>query len=97
VSGQAAGRKEEMLVMQAGRTLFHAHVPRTVALPPLGEGALLRLTGVTNIKLGETRDVLPQDFELLLRSARDITVLRSAPWWSMDRFSRYWDSRWRAY
>ena len=85
VSGQATGRKDETLVMQAGRTLFHARVPRTVALPPLEKGALLRLTGVCNIKLGETRDVLPQDFELLLRSARDIAILRSAPWWSNDR------------
>ncbi len=85
LSGQAAGRQEETLVMQAGRTLFHARVPRTVALPPFGKGALLRLTGICNIKLGETRDVLPQDFELLLRSAHDITVLRSAPWWSMGR------------
>jgi signal transduction histidine kinase/CheY-like chemotaxis protein len=83
--GQTTSRNDETLVMQAGRTLFDARVPRTSPLPPLEKGALLRLTGISNIKLGETRDVLPQSFELQLRSGNDIAILRAAPWWKLER------------
>jgi signal transduction histidine kinase/DNA-binding response OmpR family regulator len=72
---------DQRLVMQAGDVLFSAHLPyerKEMAWP--GSGALLRLTGVCSVSMEDNQTITPTAFNLYLRSAGDIAVLRGAPW-----------------
>jgi signal transduction histidine kinase len=56
------------------------------ALPALRKGSLLRVRGVTSLQTDKSAKVVePTGFSLLLRSPGDITVLRTAPWWTAER------------
>lgn len=82
---RAAGQRSHTLVVQAGKTLFDVRVDDPWGLPTLDLGSLLRLTGICLIRVGNSHDALPQTFTLLLRSARDVTILKRASWWSAGR------------
>jgi signal transduction histidine kinase/CheY-like chemotaxis protein len=75
---------DQRLVMQAGDVLFNAHLPyeRKAMVWP-DDGALLRLTGVCEVRVEVKGQVVPAAFELYLRSSSDIQVLRGVPW--LDR------------
>ncbi|HXN48615.1 MAG TPA: response regulator [Bryobacteraceae bacterium] len=77
---------DRRLVMQAGDMLFSAHLPyerKEMAWP--NNGALLQLTGVCSVSVEDAKQIVPTAFNLHLRSAADITVLRDAPWLNTQR------------
>ena len=77
---------DQRLVVQAGDLLFHAHLPyERKAMEWPNSGALLRLTGVCSARMENTAQLAPTAFDLYLRSAADITVLRDAPWLNTRR------------
>ncbi|MGD0013235.1 MAG: ATP-binding protein [Bryobacteraceae bacterium] len=75
---------EQVLILQAGNTMFNAHLDHALGhLSWPRNGATARLTGVCSVQVEEGRPVaLPKAFRLYLRSPADITVLRDAPWWT---------------
>jgi signal transduction histidine kinase/ActR/RegA family two-component response regulator len=77
---------EDMLVLQAGRTVFSAHLPRSGADRFEGPraGSLLQVTGVCSMSVEDPASLsFPRSFSLLLRSPADIEVLKAAPWWTL--------------
>ena len=75
------------LALQDGQTLFTAHFAaqtRRLEVPALQSGSLLRLTGVCSIQGDERHE--PVAFRLMLRSAEDIYLAESAPWWTLPHF-----------
>ena len=74
------GSTERILVLRVGDTVFDAgldisQVREAAAVRP---GSLLSVTGVYSYQGGP-----PPSFRLFLRSAEDVTVLSSAPWWTL--------------
>jgi signal transduction histidine kinase/CheY-like chemotaxis protein len=77
---------DQRLVMQAGDVLFNARLPYgRKAMDWPGNGAVLRLTGVCSVRMEDKSRVVPIAFDLYLRSAGDIAVLRPAPWLNGER------------
>ena len=83
---------KELLTLQAGQHVFTAVLDRGVhaeLLTGVRSGSLVELTGVCLVeveKSNATDGRLPiQDFKIILRTARDVVVLTSAPWWSAQR------------
>ncbi|MGA2183783.1 MAG: response regulator [Bryobacteraceae bacterium] len=77
---------EDMLVLQAGRTVYSAHLPQTGEdrLSTLQAGSLLQVTGVCSMSIEDPASLsFPRSFSLLLRSPADIEVLKAAPWWTL--------------
>jgi diguanylate cyclase (GGDEF)-like protein len=80
------------LVLQSGVRTFSAQLDTsglTTNLPQLGEGSILRLTGVcfTQVNPNKLYTLLEEDpssFQILLRSPQDLTVVRSAPFWTLQ-------------
>jgi diguanylate cyclase (GGDEF)-like protein len=78
------------LVMRSGVLTFNAQfegVNPSQQLPTLQEGSLLRLTGICSIQVDPGKLYLllvqePLGFRLLIRSPRDIEVLKPPAWWS---------------
>lgn len=85
------GRKS--LVMQSGVRTFTAQLNTSdhgVDLRDITEGSTLRLTGVCSTqvdaeKLYTLLEHDPSDFQILLRSAQDLTVVRAAPFWTLKK------------
>jgi len=83
--GSAAG---DAIILRSGDTVFEARMDNG-AMPPLQNGALLRLTGISSIAVDDSHDLLsPKGFSLLLRTPADVTVLREGPWLNFDRMLR---------
>ena len=81
----SGGAGEQTLILQAGDRLFQAHLADG-KLPSLTKGALLRVRGVTAMQVQYTDQFLfPVGFSLLLRCPADVTILRTAPWWTAGR------------
>ncbi len=79
------GSGEQTLLLQAGDSIFEGHLMRG-RLPALSKGSLLRLAGLTSLRVSETDQfITPAGFTILLRSPDDITVLKAAPWWTAQR------------
>jgi signal transduction histidine kinase/DNA-binding response OmpR family regulator len=78
---------DQVVVVQAGDLLFNAHLPyERKALVWPSKGALLRLTGVCSVRVEDKlNQIVPTSFDLYLRSAADISVLRDAPWLNSQR------------
>jgi signal transduction histidine kinase/CheY-like chemotaxis protein len=78
---------DQRLVMQAGDILFNARLPyERKAMDWPGNGALLRLTGVCSVRMDDNKtQMVPTGFDLYLRTAGDIQVLRAAPWLDAQR------------
>lgn len=73
-----------LIVVQEGNAVFYAHLdePRgRDSLSNLRPGSTIEITGVCSIRTDENRE--PKGFWILLRSARDITVLKKPSWWSI--------------
>ena len=81
----SSGAGEQTLILQAGDRIFQAHLSDG-SLPALRKGSLLRVSGLTELRV-ESADqfTLPVGFTLLLRTPTDILVLRPAPWWTAER------------
>jgi len=83
VSDSSGG--EQTLLIQAGDRIFDGRLMRG-RLPVLRKGSLLRLTGLTSLKVDEAAlAVVPIGFSILLRSPEDITLLQNSPWWTPQR------------
>jgi signal transduction histidine kinase/CheY-like chemotaxis protein len=81
----SGGVGEKTLILQAGDRLFHAGLLQG-ALPVLRKGSLLRVRGITSLQIDRSGKVVdPSGFSVLLRSPADLTVLRSASWWTAER------------
>ncbi len=82
---QVTTPSEQALIVQAGGVTFTAKLDIAGKLPAIQSNSLLRLTGVSSIELGDAEDVRPESFSLALRSSADVVVIRSAPWWTVER------------
>jgi diguanylate cyclase (GGDEF)-like protein len=79
------------LVLQSGVRTFTAQLDTSdLGTPPwqLREGSVLRLTGVSSAqvdpgKLYRILEESPASFQIRLRSPRDLTVIRPAPFWNL--------------
>jgi signal transduction histidine kinase/ActR/RegA family two-component response regulator len=80
---------DRILSLESGRTRFTAvleHPQEFPLLERLRAGALVRLTGVCDIRWDERfTPPNPEEMRLLLRAPPDITVQRDAPWWTLGR------------
>ncbi len=82
---ETSGAGEQTLLLQAGDSLFEGRLLRG-RLPAFSKGSLLRLRGLTSLRVDESAQVLaPIEASILLRSPADIRVLRQAPWWTAQR------------
>jgi len=80
---------EQALILQSGSRLITARLQDTWAIGKLEPGSLLRVRGISSIGVDPTSRVqLPTTLSLLLRSSKDVTVLKSAPWWNGRRALR---------
>jgi signal transduction histidine kinase/ActR/RegA family two-component response regulator len=88
VVDQLRGPRQSAVMLQADGKLFDATLDHG-RIPPLDQGSIVRVTGVCSIT-AETNLAyrIPKSFTLVLRSAGDIAVVRSAPWWNPDRLAR---------
>ena len=72
---------ERILVLKVGETVLHADLEAdagTGALERIRPGSTIAVTGVYSYQWGP-----PPSFRLFLRSPDDVTVLASAPWWTL--------------
>jgi diguanylate cyclase (GGDEF)-like protein len=78
---EIAHADEDLLLLRDGPSVFTVRLPRTAQnQAKLATGALLRVRGICVANADETHEA--HSFEILLRSAADIVVLDSAPWWN---------------
>jgi signal transduction histidine kinase/DNA-binding response OmpR family regulator len=85
VVDQLRGSSQNALMLQVGGKLFSAALDRG-RIPPLDRGSIVRVTGVCSIAAdSDLADHIPKSFSLILRSTGDITVVRSASWWTPGR------------
>ena len=81
------------LVLESGTRTFNAQIDDDTSLlsfDGLRPGSLLQLTGIYQVQLDSDRlyrsDIFdPDTFALILRSPKDIQVLKNAPWWNQER------------
>ncbi|HEY6226773.1 MAG TPA: response regulator [Verrucomicrobiae bacterium] len=80
IAVSAAGQR---LILQSSNTLFRATLPKTRGFGSLDAraGSLVRLTGVCHVETDDRQT--PTGFQLLLRDARDVTIIQEPPWWSL--------------
>jgi signal transduction histidine kinase len=83
---------EEILTLEAANLILNARLPSKRNhgnLSALQKGSLLELTGVCRaVPLQNWNPVLknpPETFEILLRSADDVSVIQNPPWWTLAR------------
>ena len=72
---------QRILVLKVGETVLDADLDAetaTGALDQIRPGSVVAVTGVYSYQWGP-----PPSFRLFLRSADDVTVVSSAPWWTM--------------
>jgi len=89
---QVHGWRELTLVLEGNSTTLNAHLDGYNEDPRLTElesGTELELTGVCVLQPVEnwnpSINSRPQSFQLLLRSADDVTVIAQPPWWTLPR------------
>ena len=73
------------LVLQSGPIVFTAGLATQSPghrISSFQVGSLLRLTGVCSIQCGERRE--PESFRLLVSDPRDIMLLSTPPWWTVQ-------------
>jgi signal transduction histidine kinase/CheY-like chemotaxis protein len=75
---------EDVLVLDSDGTTFSAHLERGAgrgALPPLPNGSLLELVGVSSVQVTqEANRIVPRGFRLLLPDGAAIRVLEAPSW-----------------
>ncbi len=77
---------EEVLLLQSSNFIFNAELKRVEgkeSLDTLAKGTHLRLRGICLAQVGDNR--YPYSFHLLLRSPRDVVVLKQPSWWTLTR------------
>jgi signal transduction histidine kinase/DNA-binding response OmpR family regulator len=83
---QNSGPLDQSLILQSGARLITASMPDVWAMGKLETGSLLRVRGISSIGVDPSAPVqLPATFTLHIRSSKDVTVLRAAPWWNVRR------------
>jgi len=84
--GGTATRNGQMLSMRANRQVFSVEVDPAAAkdLPVIEEGSRVRVAGICVVEVAGWLNE-PASFRLLLRSGKDLQVLRHASWWTMAR------------
>ncbi len=76
---------QPMLVLRSEDRVFTATVATAGAWPtPLAPSAMVRVTGVCRVQVNPLEGV-PQSFQLLLRTTRDVVVTRRTQFWSPRR------------
>jgi len=82
---------ERYLILQDGNLLFHANLKQAEAsdaFASLENGSRVSVTGVCKIDPGEWQageDWRAKSFQIELRSAADVAVLQSPPWWTLKK------------
>ena len=82
-------QKGQSLGMKSGSHVFRTEVFQSAAagMKPIEEGSRVRVRGICLVEVGGEFNE-PQSFRLLLRSDRDLEVLRRPSWWTMARTLR---------
>jgi diguanylate cyclase (GGDEF)-like protein len=76
------------LTLRAGTTVFSARLPEGQSFSEVQTGAVWRVTGICSVIVDNSRDlILPQGFRVLLRSTRDVRILKPAPWFTTRRLA----------
>ncbi|HEX2585321.1 MAG TPA: response regulator [Steroidobacteraceae bacterium] len=80
----------QTLVMQDKYVTFNAILSNDTNINNLREGSILKITGVSAVQRERQMDkditqYRATSFRLLLRSSNDIQVVRTAPWWNLQR------------
>jgi PAS domain S-box-containing protein len=87
VLSHLTGATHQTLVLQSGYVTFNAELRDGTPLPRLHEGSLVSVTGINVVERQQlyARDArtVPASFRLLLRDARDVRVIKAAPWWNL--------------
>ena len=75
---------EEILILSSGGSLLEAVLTgeSLATSGSLRAGSYLQITGVCSVQMDANR--MPKSFRVLLRSPRDIIVLRAASWWTVS-------------
>ena len=75
---------EDVLLLDADGTTFSAHLERrsgSGALPPLRNGSLVELTGVSSVQVArEANRIVPRGFRLLLPDAAAVRLIEAPSW-----------------
>jgi signal transduction histidine kinase/ActR/RegA family two-component response regulator len=76
---------QAVLLLQAGKTNFYAHVPTQGKPATWDLGSIVRVTGVCTVELDEAANsIVPQGFRLYLSSPAEVLVVKRAPFLSRD-------------
>ncbi|HLH55291.1 MAG TPA: HAMP domain-containing sensor histidine kinase [Verrucomicrobiae bacterium] len=74
----------QKLMLQDGPIIFSASVETSEPhqqLPPWPSGSVVRLNGVCSIQGNDHHDA--ESFRLLLGGAKDVVLVKAAPWWTL--------------
>jgi diguanylate cyclase (GGDEF)-like protein len=98
VEGKVIGRSlaggEMTLMLESGKTIFAAVLPRKLLFSVADDwqnGSLVRVTGVSSVQIDEESSAragggaVSKSFRLLLRSPADVVVLEKPSWWTPQR------------
>ena len=92
VLDRAHHSQEQFLVLQSGGFIFHAYLERKgvgTDFAYLQNGCTVAVTGVCVIDPGSEwhagEDWRAKSFRILLRSANDIELLQTVPWWNLQK------------
>jgi PAS domain S-box-containing protein len=79
----SAAANSQRLILQASNVLFRAVLPKSrhFGQSDVQPGSLVRVTGVLHVETDDRQT--PTGFQLLLRTPRDVELLKEAPWWSL--------------
>ncbi len=85
LEGDESHRDNSMLLLESGGAHFVATFPSRASAPglKLTPGSIVQLVGVCAVEVSEGKR--PISFRVLLRSGGDVTVVRLAPWWTLQR------------
>jgi diguanylate cyclase (GGDEF)-like protein len=80
---------QRIWILRQGSQSFEAYLPLPAAagpMPNIGNGSVLLLTGICTIHTDFDRN--PISFGILLRSLKDIVILKQASWWTASHAVR---------
>ncbi len=90
IQGQLLGlsrlANQQSLTISTGGVIVEAELDGAAGqgvLQQVRNDSLVQLTGICDVKVDENRS--PVGFTLLLRTPKDIVVLKQAPWWTLKR------------
>jgi signal transduction histidine kinase len=90
VLGEQTGLEEDSLILLAGQTAVCARLDTAFGashLPAFERGSRLAISGVCVVESQPTPGFgsLPFAFQIWMRNPRDVSLLASPPWWTMQR------------